>query len=53
MNRQPHRFELLAVSKLPAEAKLDDYTTSVLRKYKDAINLHLKSCGTSFRISTV
>lgn len=45
--------ESLEEEKKAAREKLDDYTSSNLQKYKDAINVHLKACGTSFKISTL
>jgi wobble nucleotide-excising tRNase len=45
--------ERLEKEKADARENLDLHTTNVLSKYKDAINVHLKACGTSFVITTL
>ncbi len=45
--------EALETEKAKAKNELDKYTSAFLLKYKDAINQHLKACGTSFKISTL
>jgi wobble nucleotide-excising tRNase len=45
--------ENLDTEKTKARKELDNYTIAILGKYKDAINGHLKKCGTFFRINTL
>lgn len=45
--------EKLEADKAKARRELDEHTESILNRYRDAMNLHLKGCGTSFRISTL
>jgi wobble nucleotide-excising tRNase len=41
----------LEAEKATARTQLDTYTATVVGKYKDSINNHLKGCGTSFQIT--